>query len=62
MWQVYKRLSGRTAQECIVEASEFCSRKITHQGIFYEVSVSPVSKIQHLFTVAISVTDSMYDA
>ena len=55
MWQVYKRLSGKTAQECIIEASEFCSRKITHQGIFYEVSVSLISESS--FSPAISVTD-----
>ena len=38
--QAYSRLSGMTAQECIVEASELCSKKTTHQGIFFEVSVS----------------------
>ena len=38
--QAYSRLSGRTSQECIVEASEYCTKKTTHQGIFFEVSVS----------------------
>lgn len=38
--QEYKTLSGKTPQVCIKEASEFCSKELTHQGVFFEVSVS----------------------